>query len=109
MSRLGLKSANPQFNNTNHPYELTLERETEITPYNEPTDIPSMRMNFVPIDKLWGMKENTLVDVMGAITELQEVRVTASKMKQENVATRTLYVVDKTNTSVEVTIWGLKV
>ena len=62
-----VKSSNPAFNPTKHPYELSLTTATEVTEVQDglATDVPSVQFDYVSIGDVQNKPENELVDIIG--------------------------------------------
>lgn len=67
-----MKSSNPAFNPTKHPYELSLTTATEVTEVQEnlSADVPSVQFDYVSIGEVQNKPENELVDVIGVCSGL---------------------------------------
>ncbi len=65
-----------------------------------------MRFNFCNIEELQGVEKDSTVDVVGVLKEVAEVSSITSKTTNKPYDKRDLTIVDDTNFSVRITIWG---
>jgi len=100
-----IKVANKQYNNCNHRYELTFDKEAVVEPAAEDAEIKTVQFNFVTLKALGARTLPTTVDICGVITSFLPTQTVNTK---EGVALtkREITVVDDTATSVSVTLWG---
>jgi len=62
ISRCTLKTANKQFTNLKHDYEMTFTNDTQVIPCHEDaSDIPTLTFDFVSINMLANLETNALV------------------------------------------------
>lgn len=99
--------ANKNFSNGKHDYEITLDRGTKIERCNDISEdeIPQIAAEFVTLDNLGDTAPDSIIDVIGVVQsshDVQEIQTKAGKA----LAKRDLFLVDKSSTSVRVTIWG---
>eukprot|EP00758_Cryptobia_borreli_P003317 Tbor_TRINITY_DN3683_c0_g1::TRINITY_DN3683_c0_g1_i1::g.262::m.262/K07466/RFA1, RPA1, rpa; replication factor A1 len=101
-----VKNANKRFSNVNNEYEVTLDENTTIEICRDVDKlIPHQRYNFVPIGVLNKREPNTMCDVLGVITQIQDVTKIVQKSTGAELVKRTIKISDKT-ASVDLTIWG---
>ncbi|ROT37719.1 replication factor-A protein [Sodiomyces alkalinus F11] len=98
--------AKKQFSNLPNDYELVLERDTVIEKAEDQSSVPQVRFNFCTIQELQSVEKDATVDVVGVLKEVGEVSQITSKTTQRPYEKRELTIVDDTNFSVRVTIWG---
>ncbi|ROV98558.1 hypothetical protein VSDG_04280 [Cytospora chrysosperma] len=98
--------AKKQFSNLPNDYELTFERDTVIEKAEDQSNVPQVRFNFCQIGKLQEVEKDTTVDVVGILKDVGEVSQIVSKTTQKPYDKRELTLVDDTDFSVRVTIWG---
>ncbi len=62
-----VKSSNPAFNPTKHPYELSLTTASEVVEVRDSLsgDVPEAKYDYVRIGDIESKPENELVDVIG--------------------------------------------
>ncbi|KAF6810063.1 putative replication factor-a protein 1 [Colletotrichum plurivorum] len=98
--------AKKQFTNLPNDYELTFERDTQIEKAEDQSSMPQVRFNFCNIQELQEVEKDATVDVIGVLKEVAEVTQIQSKSTGKPYDKRELTLVDDTNYSVRVTIWG---
>ena len=116
--------AKKQFTNLNNDYELSFERDTVIEkvclcPYisrlaytdpflqaEEQSDVPRMRFNFTTIGNLQSVETGAVVDTIGILKDVSETTQIISKTTSKPYEKRELTLVDNSNFSVRLTIWG---
>ena len=106
VTRAQLKTANKKFTNLNNDYEMTLGHDSQIlTVMEDDGGVPQIKYNFVSLDQVESMEKDTTVDVIGIVKSVGDVLSFTSKANKE-FKKREVTVVDKSNTAVNVTLWG---
>lgn len=102
-----LKPANRQYNNTSHDYEMTLRRETSITPCidEDVSDVPKVIYNFVGISKL-SAHISKIVDVIAVVKSCDDVQEIMIRSQNRETKRRNIDIVDSSGAEVRVTLWG---
>lgn len=111
ISRGTLKVANKRFTTIAHPFEITFNESTTVTPVADDAStaaIPTAHFAFVPIEKVAELNKDDLVDVIGVVTEASDVQNIVQKSTGRELVKRTLTLLDKSAHSIEVTLWGEK-
>ncbi|KAL7622995.1 Replication factor A protein 1 [Parahypoxylon ruwenzoriense] len=98
--------AKKQFSNLPNDYELTFERDTVIEKAEDQSSVPQVRFSFVNIQDLQSVEKDATVDVVGVLKEVGEVSQITAKSTQKSYDKRELTIVDDSQFSVRVTIWG---
>ncbi|KAF2455333.1 hypothetical protein BDY21DRAFT_380847 [Lineolata rhizophorae] len=98
--------AKKQFSNLNNDYELTFERDTVVEKAEDQTDVPQIRYSFTRIGDLQNVEKDSTIDVIGVLKNVGEVDQIVSKSTSKPYVKRDLELVDDTNFSVRLTIWG---
>ncbi|CAF9909670.1 MAG: hypothetical protein GOMPHAMPRED_006836 [Gomphillus americanus] len=98
--------AKKQFNNVNNIYELTFENNTTIEKAESQSDVPQIRFNFTTIGSLQSVEKDAVIDVIGVLRDVGEVSEIISKTTQKPYSKREITLVDNTNFSVRLTLWG---
>ncbi|KAI2625884.1 replication factor-a protein [Hypoxylon sp. NC1633] len=98
--------AKKQFTNLPNDYELTFERDTAIEKAEDQASVPQVRFNFVNIQELQTVEKDATVDVVGVLKEVGEVSQITSKNTGKFFDKRELTLVDDSQFSVRLTIWG---
>lgn len=98
--------AKKQFTNLPNDYELTFERDTVIEKAEDQSSVPQLRFNFVNIQELQNIEKDATVDVVGVLKEVGDVSQIVSKNSGKPFDKRELTLVDDTQFSVRLTVWG---
>ncbi|KAI1762025.1 replication factor-a protein [Hypoxylon sp. FL1150] len=98
--------AKKQFTNLPNDYELTFERDTAIEKAEDQTSVPQVRFSFVNIQELQSVEKDATVDVVGVLKEVGEVSQITAKSTGKPYDKRELTLVDDSQFSVRLTIWG---
>ncbi|KAK0402992.1 hypothetical protein QR680_016657 [Steinernema hermaphroditum] len=102
-----MREVNPQYNNTNTAYEITLKERNMIEDCHNAEKIvrPPLLLNRVMVSELSGKQEKH-VDVLGIVTEISEIHMVTIQKTGREVWKRTVTLLDETNTSVHLLLWG---
>ncbi|MCJ1267546.1 Replication factor A protein 1 [Lobaria immixta] len=98
--------AKKQFSNLNNDYELTFETGTVVEKAEEQSGVPQVRFNFTSISDLQTVEKDSTIDVIGILKEVGDTSQIVSKTTNKPYDKRELTLVDNTNFSVRLTIWG---
>ncbi|KAI8962847.1 replication factor-a protein [Daldinia sp. FL1419] len=98
--------AKKQFTNLPNDYELTFERDTVIEKAEDQSSVPQARFNFVQIADIEHVEKDATIDVIGVLKEVGEVSSITSKNTGKPFDKRELTLVDDTQFSIRLTIWG---
>ncbi|KAJ3572954.1 hypothetical protein NP233_g2743 [Leucocoprinus birnbaumii] len=106
ISKARVNFAKKKFNNLANDYELTLERNTQIEECTETDGLPEMKFSFTPLDKLETLGKDSIADVIGIIKDVSDVVEITTRSTNRQLQKRELTLVDKTASSVQLTLWG---
>jgi replication factor A1 len=98
--------AKKQFTNLPNDYELTFERDTVVEKAEDQENVPQVRFNFTNIADLQTVEKDSTIDVIGVLKDVGEVSQITSKSTSRPYDKRELTLVDNSNFSVRLTIWG---
>ncbi|KAK2625228.1 hypothetical protein QTJ16_005597 [Diplocarpon rosae] len=98
--------AKKQFSTIPNDYELTFERDTVVEKAEDQQDVPQIRYNFTNIGDLQDIEKDTNVDLIGVLKEVADVTQIVSKTTQKPFDKRELTLVDESEFSIKLTIWG---
>jgi len=98
--------AKKQFSNLPNDYELTFERDTVVEKAEEQDGVPQVRYNFTNIADLQSVDKDTTIDIIGVLRDVGETSQVTSKTTSKPYDKRELTLVDNTNYSIRLTIWG---
>lgn len=105
-SKGGVKIANRQYNSCNHRYELTFDKEAQITEIADDQEIQTMKaLSIVDLCTVQKRALPCTVDLCGIITSFQPTFKFTSRDGKELVK-REITLVDDTALSMIVTLWG---
>ena len=105
ISRASIKQANKKFATLNSAYDLTLEINSIIQAAKDDSSIKKVIYNCVPLSDIATLPEQTLVDVCAIILNVGDLADIQTK-RGVNTYKRNLTLGDKSNASIELTIWG---
>lgn len=98
--------AKKQFSNLNNDYELSFERDTVVEKAESQTDVPQVRYNFVPVADIQNVEKDTTIDIVGILKDVGELSQITSKTTSKPYDKRELTIVDNSNYSIRLTVWG---
>ncbi|KFY69575.1 hypothetical protein V496_00122 [Pseudogymnoascus sp. VKM F-4515 (FW-2607)] len=98
--------AKKQFTNLPNDYELTFDRETQVEKAEDQENVPQVRFNFTDIASLQTVEKDTTIDIIGVLKEVADVTQIVSKSTSKPYDKRELTLVDDSDFSVRLTIWG---
>ncbi|XP_049795806.1 replication protein A 70 kDa DNA-binding subunit-like isoform X2 [Schistocerca nitens] len=103
ISRGKLNPTNKKFTSVNHRYQMTFTRWTTVRPCKkDDTSIPHIAFNFVSLNKLADTALSAVIDVIGVVKD------TGSKKRNEQEKKREVTIVDQSNATVKLTLWGTR-
>lgn len=105
VSKARVNLAKKKFNNVANDYELALEKNTEIEECTDQSDVPDIKYSFVPLDDLINKPKDSTCDVLAVVSEVGEVASISTKTNR-TTSKRELTLVDRTNSSIRLTLWG---
>ncbi|KAI9014187.1 putative RFA1 protein [Hyaloraphidium curvatum] len=92
---------------SNNQYELQLRHDTTIEKCNDSSvGVPTIRYNFVPIASIGEYEKDAQIDVIGVVKDCGEVQQIISKSTQRAIDKRDITIVDDSNQSIRLTLWG---
>lgn len=107
ISKCQIKPANKQYSKLKNDYEMTISSETVIQPCNEDTDtIPKLRYEFTPIAEIGEKEANSIVDVIAVCKDATDVVKLTAKTTGRELTKRDVTLVDQSNSSIVLTLWG---
>lgn len=107
ISKCQLKPANKQFTKIKNDYEMTMSNDTLIQECEDVSDMPVVQYDFVPVKNIQELENNTLIDVIGVCKEAGDVQTFTARATGRELKKRELTLVDKSDASVTLTLWGL--
>ncbi|SJL00911.1 related to Replication factor A protein 1 [Armillaria ostoyae] len=106
VSKARVNLAKKMFSNLANDYELAFERNTVIEECLETTGLPMVKYNFVRLAGLEEIAKDATCDVIAIVKECGNVSEIVSKATSRTTKKRELTLVDQSNYSVRLTLWG---
>ncbi|KAG2349455.1 replication factor-A protein 1 [Suillus weaverae] len=106
ISKARVNLAKKKFSNLQNDYELSLEKNTEVEECLETTSVPMMKYNFVELSSLEKLEKDNTCDVIGVVKEVGPLGEITSKATNRTIPKRDLTIVDMSQYSVRLTLWG---
>ncbi|CCF56082.1 hypothetical protein KAFR_0A06470 [Kazachstania africana CBS 2517] len=105
ISKARLQPAKPQFSNLSHPYELSLDRDTQIEECFDESNVPKTHFNFIKLNSIQNQENNSTIDVIGIIQTVgPHFELTSRAGKKFD--RRDITLVDDSNYSIPVGLWN---
>ncbi|CAE6450332.1 unnamed protein product [Rhizoctonia solani] len=105
-SKARVQLAKKQFSNLSNDYELALERQTEAILCEDESAVPKVQFNFIDLSQLESVEKDAVIDVLGVVTEVKALDTINVKSTGKTASKRDVTLVDKSGSSVRMTIWG---
>jgi replication factor A1 len=106
ISKGRINLAKKKFSNVQNDYEISLERNTEIEECFDSSGVPTIKYKFIPIASLQDTPKDTIVDVVSILKEITPVSTIITKSDQKQLSKRELVLVDQSNFSIRLTLFG---
>uniref|UniRef100_A0A8D8Y0C4 Replication protein A subunit n=1 Tax=Cacopsylla melanoneura TaxID=428564 RepID=A0A8D8Y0C4_9HEMI len=108
ISNCTLKPANKKFSSINNDYEMSFTHSTTMIPCNEDEvgDMPSVKYTFVPLKSITEISPDENIDVLGVCIDAAELSSVTGKTNQKTYTKRDITLVDQSQASVTMTLWG---
>uniref|UniRef100_UPI00358F2191 replication protein A 70 kDa DNA-binding subunit-like n=1 Tax=Myxine glutinosa TaxID=7769 RepID=UPI00358F2191 len=108
ISKATLKAANKRYSSLKNDYEMTFNSVTTVVPCEGPEadGLPGVSFAFTPISDLATKNKDTIIDVLGVCSSVEELSKVMIKSSNRETTKRGIQLVDQSNTSVKLTIWG---
>ncbi|CAG9770947.1 unnamed protein product [Ceutorhynchus assimilis] len=107
ISKCQVKPANKQFNTVKNDYEMTMTSDTIVEECLD-DDMKNLQIqyNFVDIAKIAEVEPNSTVDVFAIAKSYGEVNSFQAKTTGRELKKREVQLVDKSNATITLTLWG---
>ncbi|KAH1028515.1 replication protein A 70 kDa DNA-binding subunit [Dendroctonus ponderosae] len=106
ISRCQLKPANKQFNSLKNEYEMAMSNETVIEEcLDDDLSKVQTQYDFVEISKIVELEANQTIDVLGVAKSTGELEKFQARSGRE-LQKKEIQLVDRSNSSVTLTLWG---
>ena len=103
-----VKAANIKYNTCKSKFELTFDhRNSEIHLEQEQnSQIQQQTFDFCKIADINARDENSMVDVLGVLTQVQDPHTIVSKRTGHELVKRDVTLMDDSQTEIQLTLWG---
>ncbi|CAO3614372.1 unnamed protein product [Cunninghamella blakesleeana] len=105
ISNARVTMAKKQFSTLDNEYELSFDPSTEVELCPEDNALPSIKYNFVKIADVDKHEKQSIIDVIGVLTEDSGMQEVVSKATGKPAKKRELTLVDETQKSIRLTVW----
>lgn len=105
ITKCTLKPANKQYSKLRNDYEMTLNNDSEIQECTDATGVPSITYNFVNISDISNKEAGDFVDVIAVVKDVSDP-VSLTSKAGKNLLKREIVLVDSSNASISLTLWG---
>lgn len=106
ISKARVQASNKKFNHLSHPYELALEKDSEIIECFDTSNVPKLHFNFVKLNQIQNLEPNSSVDVIGALKHVNESFQIIAKSTGKPFDRRNITIVDDTGFAIDVGLWN---
>jgi replication factor A1 len=107
VSKCQLKPANKQYSQIKNDYEMTFNSDTIVQEcMEEASSIPQISYDLIPITQIGEVESNKLIDVLGVVKEVSDIQTLTARTTGRELTKREITLVDQSNASVNLTMWG---
>lgn len=106
VTKARIQQAKPKFSHLSHPYELSLDKDTEITECFDTSDVPKVHFNFTKLDHIQNVDKDSIIDVIGVVKTVNDVFQITAKSTGKPFNRRNITIVDDSNFAIEVGLWN---
>ncbi|KAH3688181.1 hypothetical protein WICPIJ_000823 [Wickerhamomyces pijperi] len=105
VSKARIQNAKKQFSNLANPYELQLDKDSDIYEAEDSGSVPSLKYDFVKLNKIQELESDSIIDIVGVIKEVNEpFQITSRAGKAYD--RRDILVVDDSQFAISVGLWN---
>jgi replication factor A1 len=101
-----VKSANKKFSTLKNDYEISFNRETFVQEVDHASDIPEITYDTKPIQSIKDTPVDELVDIVAVCHSCNDVQTIITRATNKELKKREVTLVDESNHSVTLTMWG---
>ncbi|PSK41559.1 hypothetical protein C7M61_001244 [Candidozyma pseudohaemuli] len=106
VTKARIQQAKPKFSHLSHPYELSLDKDTEITECFDTSDVPKINFNFTKLNDIQNSEKDAILDVVGVIKNVNDVFQITAKSTGKPFNRRNITLVDDSNFAIDVGLWN---
>lgn len=105
ISKARIQAANKKFSSLDNAYELTLDKDTVFEEVQDAGSVPTLKYDFVKLNKIQDVAADSIVDIVGVIKEVnQPFQITSRAGKAYD--RRDVLIVDDSQFAVSVGLWN---
>lgn len=101
-----VQQARAQFATLSHPYEISFDRDTEVTECEDAGSVPKLTYSFIPLSKIEELEVNSVIDVIGVIKQVDPAFQITSKSTGKNYDRRDIVIVDESKFLINLGLWN---
>jgi len=106
LSTAQIKTANKQWSKLKNDYEMTLNGQSQIMECKDEGVIPTMQFEFVALSQLSTAVKNQSYDCVGVCHKVSDISSVTKRTTGEELKKREISIIDTSNTSINITLWG---
>lgn len=106
VTKASIQTAKKQFSNLANDNEINLDKDSLVEPANDESGVPQMQFNFTKLDQIQNIENNTIVDVLGIVKNVEEKREITSKSTGKPYDRRDITIVDQSQFAINVGLWN---
>lgn len=106
VTKASIQTAKKQFSNLANDNEINLDKDSIVEPANDESGVPQMQFNFTKLDQIQNIENNTIVDVLGIVKNVEEKREIISKSTGKPYDRRDITIVDQSQFAINVGLWN---
>ena len=101
------KPADQKYNKTSHAYEITFNKESEVTPVEEDDSVPKATFQFVEnIASIINKSQNDVIDLIAIVHDCADISTITKKSDGSELTKRDITLVDPSDMQIRLTLWG---
>lgn len=106
VTKASIQTAKKQFSNLSNDNEINLDKDSVIESANDESGVPQMQFNFIKLDQIQNIENNSVIDVLGIIKNVEEKREIISKSTGKPYDRRDITIVDQSQFAINVGLWN---
>lgn len=106
ISKGRLQASKKPFNTLPHPFELSLDRDTVVEECFDTANVPTINFNFVQLNQIQDCEPNSIIDVIGALKEVNPAYQITAKSTGKAFDRRNITIVDQTGFQIDIGLWN---
>jgi len=106
IARANLKQADARFNRCTSEWEMMLNNDSEVEPFEDDGSIAQIQYKFVEIADLAAKEPGTFIDILGVVIEVSDIVELTSRSTGDLLLKRLVTLTDRSEKSIGLTLWG---